>query len=134
MSIHHLLAAGPLGLAAPAAAHLAIEPTAASVTTMSAGRLGASTGAVVGLIGVVVAGLALARPSGRFGTGSGPLGGIVALVAGLIGMALGALVVATSDSGIGTGNGRAGAYVALVVGLVGLVLGGLALARSRRTT
>jgi hypothetical protein len=117
-------------LAAPAAAP---DSIAASVYTMSAGRLGAIVAALLGLIGVVIGGLALARPTGRFGTGNGRVGAISALAAGLIGMALGGLVVATSDAGIGTGNGRGGAYVALVVGLIGMALGGLALARSRRT-
>ncbi|MFD7442898.1 DUF6223 family protein [Streptomyces sp. NPDC059909] len=120
-------------LAAPATAHVSVQPAAASVYTMTAGRLGASVAAVLGLIGMVIGGLALARPAGRFGTGSGRLGAIVALAAGLIGMALGGLVVTTSDGGIGTGNGRGGAIVALVVGLIAMVIGGLALARSRRT-
>jgi Family of unknown function (DUF6223) len=104
---------------------------AASVYTMSSGRLGSIVAALVGLIGVVIGGLAL-RSAGRIGTGSGRLGAIVALVAGLIGMALGGLVVATADGGVGTGNGLGGGIVALVVGLISMVLGGLALARSRR--
>ena len=102
--------------------------------TLSAGRLGAIAGGLLGLTGIIIGVLALARPAGRFGTGSGPRGGIIALVAGLIGIALGAVVVATSDEGIGTGNGRAGAYVALVVGLIAVVLGWRAVARSRRVT
>ncbi|MFC4017104.1 DUF6223 family protein [Micromonospora sp. GCM10011542] len=124
---------GVIGLAAPAAAHVSAQPVAASVYTMSAGRLGASVAAVLGLAGVIIGGLALARPTSRVGTGNGRLGATVALAAGLIGMALGGLVVATSDSGIGTGNGRGGAYVALVVGLIATALAGLALTRSRRT-
>jgi hypothetical protein len=133
MSFRHLLAAAPLGLATPAAAHASVQPVAASVYAMSSGRVGASVAALVGLIGVVIGGLAMARSAGRIDTGSGRRGAIVALVAGLIGMAVGALVVATSDGGIGTGNGLGGAIVALVVGLISMVLGGLALARSRRT-
>ncbi|MGW0432328.1 DUF6223 family protein [Micromonospora sp. NPDC003197] len=139
MYVRHLLAVttsallGGFGLAAPAAAHISAQPIAASVTTMSAGRLGALVAAVLGLTGVVVGGLALTRPVGRTGTGFGRLRAPLALVAGLIGMALGGLVVATSDSGIGTGNGRGGAYLALLVGLIAVVLGGLALVRSRRT-
>ncbi|GAA4571854.1 hypothetical protein GCM10023176_33430 [Micromonospora coerulea] len=123
---------GGFGLAAPAAAHVSAQPAAVSVYTMSAGRLGASVAALLGLTGVIIGGLALARPTSGIGTGNGRLGATMALVAGLIGIALGGLVVATSDSGIGTGNGRGGAYVALVVGLIAMVLGGLALARSRR--
>ncbi|GAA2708873.1 DUF6223 family protein [Micromonospora olivasterospora] len=139
MYVRHLLAAagaallGGFGLAAPAAAHVANQPIAASVYTMSAGRLGAIAAGVLGLTGVVMGVRALIRPASRVGTGSGRLGATVALVAGLIGMSLGGLVVATSDGGIGTGNGRGGAYVALVVGLIAVVLGGLALVRFRRT-
>ena len=51
---------------------------------------------VLGLIGVVIGGLALARSAGRIGTGSGRLGAIVALVVGLIGIALGGLALARS--------------------------------------
>ncbi|WP_405433460.1 DUF6223 family protein [Micromonospora sp. NBC_00617] len=123
--------AGGFGLAAPANAYASSAPLAATVTTMSAGRLGASVGALLGLAGVIIGTLALARPASRVGTGNGLLGATVALAAGLIGVALGALVVATSDGGIGTGNGRGGAYVALVVGVAALGLGGLALRRSR---
>lgn len=106
---------------------------AASVYAMSAGRLGAIVATLVGLIGVVIGGLAL-RSAGRIGTGSGRLGAIVALVAGLFGVALGGLVVASADGGVGTGNGLGGGIVALIAGLIGMVLGGLALARARRRT
>jgi hypothetical protein len=118
--------------AAPAAEAVSTQPAAVNIYTMSPGRVGASVGGVLGLIGVVVGGLALARHSGRFGTGSGRRGAIVALTAGLTGMALGGLVTATASGGIGTGNGLGGAIVALVVGLIATGLGGLALARSRR--
>lgn len=121
-------------LAAPAAAHASVQPSAADVSTMSAGRLGATTAAVLGLVGVIVAGLALTRPTGRFGTGSGRLGANVALSTGLIAMALGGVVTATADGGLGTGNGLGGAVVALGVGATAVILGGLALARTRRTT
>jgi hypothetical protein len=123
---------GGFGLVAPVAAHASAQPAAASVYAMSAGRLGAIVAALVGLIGVVIGWLALARSDGGIGTGNGRSGAIVALVAGLIGTALGGLVVATSDGGIGTGNGLGGAIVALVMGLIGMALGGLTLARSRQ--
>jgi hypothetical protein len=125
MYVRHLLTA--------AAAHVSGQPAAASVYTMSSGRLGSTVAGVLGLIGVVVGGLALARPASRVGTGSGRLGAIVALAAGLTGMALGGLVAATADGAVGSGNGLGGAFVALVIGLIATVLGGLALARSRRT-
>ncbi|KAM3094942.1 DUF6223 family protein [Phormidesmis sp. 146-12] len=109
------------------------NPATASSYGMTPGRLVASSAAVLGLVGVVIGGLALVRPAGRFGTASGRLGVIVALAAGLISMAVGGLVVATSPGGFGTGGGLAGAIVAVVLGLIATAVGGLALARSRRT-
>lgn len=120
---------GGLGFAAPAAAYVAAAP---GITYLSAGRLGASVGGLLGLAGVIVGWIAVARPGSRLGVDSGSLGAIVSVTAGLVAIALGTLVVATSDGGIGTGNGRGGAYVALAVGLVSVVLGGRALARTRR--
>ncbi|MEU7072412.1 DUF6223 family protein [Streptomyces narbonensis] len=99
---------------------------AASVYTFSLGRLGATTGALIGLAGVIIAWRTLARPTSR------PRA-VPAMVAGLIGLGLGGLVAATTEGGLGTGNGLGGAYVALLVGLIATVLGGWALARSRRT-
>jgi hypothetical protein len=131
----HLLAAaalvGGFGLSAPAAAQVSVQP-AASVYTLSPGRIGAMVAAAVGLIGVVIGGRALARSAGRIDSGNGRRGAIVALVMGPIGLVLGGLVVATADGGVGTGNGLGGGIVAMMVGLIGMVLGGLALARSRR--
>ncbi|WP_374772083.1 DUF6223 family protein [Streptomyces sp. NBC_01310] len=121
------------GLATPAAAHASVQPLAASVTDFSLGRLGATTGGLLGLAAVVIAVLALRRPAGRLGTANGSLGAKAAVVAGLIAMALGGLVAATADGGLGTGNGLGGAYVALLLGLTGTALGGRALTRSRRT-
>jgi len=60
------------------------------------GRFEANVAAVVGLISLVVGGLALARSAGRIGTGNGRAGAIVALVLGLIGMNLGGLALARS--------------------------------------
>ncbi|WP_437972127.1 DUF6223 family protein [Sorangium sp. So ce260] len=114
---------GGVGLAAPAAAQGVIGP--------GSGRAGATVALVLGLVGVVVGGLALARSVGRISTGNGRGGAIVALVLGLVGMLLAGLHLAASTGGIGTGNGRGGAIVAVVLGLVGMVLGGLALWRGR---
>src|SRR5215211_1567206 len=52
------------------------------------GRARAMMAAAVGLISVVIGGLALARSAGRLGTGSGRGGAMLALVLGLIGMVL----------------------------------------------
>ena len=72
---------------------------------MTPERIAASVAAVMGLIGAVIGGLALARSAGRIGTGNGRRGAIVALVMGPIGLVIGGLVVATADGGLGTGNG-----------------------------
>lgn len=111
---------------------IAVAPTD-TVIGITNGRARALVAAAVGLISLVVGGLALARSAGRIGTGNGRIGGIVALVLGLIGMILSVVHLGSSTGGFGTGGGRAGAIVALVLGLVGVNLGGLALARSRRS-
>ena len=79
---------GGVGLAAPAAAQ--------GIVGTGSGRAGATVAAVVGLTGVVIGGLTLARSAGRIGTGNGRGGAIVALVLGLIGMVLGRLALARS--------------------------------------
>ena len=128
-----LTAALVVGLTAPAAAHVSVPPPAVSVYTLTPERIAATVAALLGLIGAVSGGLALARSAGRIGNGNGRRGAIVALVMGPIGLVIGGLVVATADGGLGTGNGLGGGVVAMVVGLIGMALGGLALARARRT-
>ena len=138
MSVRHLHAAataallGGFGLVTPAAAHVLAQSDPASAYTLTAGRLWSLVATLVGLTGVVIGGLALAR-SGRIGTGPARRAAVVALAAGLAGAAIGGLVVVAAEGGPGTGYGIVGGFVALVVGLIGVVLGGLALIRSRRT-
>ncbi|MFC5034543.1 hypothetical protein C8250_034685 [Streptomyces sp. So13.3] len=124
---------GGLALAEPAAADPSVHPVAASVYTLSAGRIGASTAALVGLLGAVNGGLALARRTGNghIGTWVRRNGVVTALVAGSLAVVVGTFVAATADGGLGTGNGLGGAYVAMLVGLIAVTLGWLA--RSRRT-
>ena len=69
---------------------------AAGSTGIGSGRLVPTVAAVVGLIGVVLGGLALARSAGRIGTGNGRRGAIVALVLGPIGLVIGGLALARS--------------------------------------
>ena len=114
------------------AAHVS-EPAATTVYGLTPRRLWATTVAVLALIGVVIGGLALARPASRFGTASGRLGAIAALVAGLIAVVNGGLNLAIANGGPGTGNGVVGGAAAFVLGLVALAIGRLALARCRRT-
>jgi len=113
------------------AAHLS-QPAATTVYGLTPRRLWATTAAALALAGVVMAGLALARPGGRFRAASGRLGAIAALVAGLIAAVNGGLNLAVANGGPGTGNGVVGGAAALVLGLTALALGGLALARGRR--
>lgn len=124
MSVHHLLAA-----VVPAVSHVAVQQAAGSYV-MTSGRLWSIVAIGVGLVGVVVGGLALARPADRLGR----LGAVPALVAGLVGAVGGAVVVAASGGQLGTGGGLAGGAVAVALGLVGIALGALALVRARRTT
>lgn len=123
MSVHLLLAASE---ATPVS-------VAAGGYVLGVGRTVPTVAAVVGLISVIIGGLALARSGGRFGAGNTRSGTIAALVLGLISVIVGGLHGANAAGGLGTGNGLAGAVVALVLGLIGMVLGGLAMTRFRRT-
>ncbi|WP_433356229.1 DUF6223 family protein [Microtetraspora malaysiensis] len=123
---------GGFGFAGPAAAHVLVQSADVDAYTMTAGRLWSLGGALLGLAGVVIGGLALARSTGRIGTGDGRRGAVVAVVAGLAGVVIGGVVVAVAKGGPGTGYGIVGGFMALVVGLIAVVLGGLVLARARR--
>lgn len=96
------------------------------------GRVGATLAAAVGLLSVVVGGLALARAAGRIGAGGRRAGALLAVVAGLTGAVLSVWHLAQTTEGFGTGQGRAGAIIGLVLGVAGVNLGGLALGRARR--
>jgi hypothetical protein len=104
-----------------------VHVVAAGVSDMTAGRLGAITAAALALVGIFLAGRALARPAG--GASPAPR---TSMIMGLAAIVLGGLVAVTSDGSVGTGNGLGGAIVAIVTGLVALGLGGLARARSGR--
>ena len=122
---------GGLVYAVLVAAHVS-EPAATTVNGLTSRRFWATTVVVLALVGVVIGGLALARPASHFSTFSGRLRAIVALVAGLIAVVNGGLVLVVANGGPGSGNGVVGGAGALVLGLIGMSLGGLALARSRR--
>jgi hypothetical protein len=109
------------------------EPAANTVYGLTPRRLWATTVVVLALVGVVIGGLALARPARRFGTAFGRLGAMVAVVTGLVAAVNGGLVVALASGGPGSGNGAVGGAGALVLALIAMALGGLALARSRRS-
>jgi hypothetical protein len=138
MSVRRLLAAaatallGVVVLATPAAAHVSVQSANVGAYTLTAARFWATAAALLGLVGAVIGGLALARSIRRIGNG-GRRGAIVALVAGLTAVVGGVLNLAVADGGPGTGNGVIGGAAALVLGLIAAVLGGLVVARSRRT-
>ncbi|WP_433472351.1 DUF6223 family protein [Spirillospora sp. CA-142024] len=118
-------------LAVPAVAHVMSQAADVDAYSLTAARLWATAAALLGLVGAVIGGLALARSVRRIGNG-GRKGANVALVSGLITVVAGALNLAVADGGPGTGNGVVGGALALLLGLTAMVLGGLALARSRR--
>src|SRR5262245_51745811 len=80
--------------------------TAASVYSLSSGRIVAGLAVVVGLIGAIIGVLAVAR--------NGRRRAIVALMLGPISAVVGAAVVATAEGGLGTGHGVGGGVVAIV--------------------
>jgi hypothetical protein len=95
------------------------------------GRTGANLALGVGLIGVALGWLALARVSGRISAGNARTGALSAMAVGLVGTVLAVLHLATSSGGPGTGNGLVGAIVAVPLGLLAIGLGGRVLTRSR---
>jgi uncharacterized protein DUF6223 len=114
------------------AAHVS-EPGSITVYGLTARRLWATIAALLGLLGVIVGGLALTRRVGRLGAAPARFAIIVADVAGLIAVINGGLNLAVATGGPGTGNGVVGAAAALVLGLIALTLGGLGFVRRRLT-
>jgi len=102
-------------------AHVA-EPAAITVHGLTPRRLWATASAVVVLVGVVIGGLALARPVSRVGTASGRLGATAALSAGLLAIINGGLNLAVANGGPGSGNGVVGGAASFVMGLSALAL------------
>ena len=110
------------------AAHVS-ERAAITVYGLTPRRVWATTAAVLALIGLVIGGLALARPV----RASGSLGSLMALAIGLVAALNGGLNVAVANGGPGTGNGVVGGAAAFVLGLIAVAIGGLGLACSRRS-
>jgi hypothetical protein len=106
------------------AAHALTEPT---VYGWTPGRVAGSAAALVALAGVIIGGIAIARPGN-------PFRATVALAGGLTGIVGGGLVVALAKGGPGAGYGIVGGYVAIAIGLIATILGWMARARSRRTS
>ncbi len=85
---------GGLVYAVLVAAHVS-GPAATTVHGLTPRRAWATTAAALSVVGLVIAGVALARPASRFGTASGRLGAAVALVVGPIAALNGGLNVAS---------------------------------------
>ena len=119
--------------AATAEAQVVDQPPVAPYV-LTPKRMAASCSAIVGLIGAIIGGLALARSRARIGPGHGRRGATAALVTGAMAFVGGGVVAATATGGLGTGNGIAGGVVAIALGLIATSLGGLVVARSRRVT
>jgi len=96
-------------------AHVA-EPAATTVQGPTSRRLWA-TAAATALAGAATGAMALARPSGRFGTRAATA---CTALAGSVGAINGGLVLAFADGGPGSGNGVVGGAAALVLGVVAL--------------
>ena len=107
------------------------ETTGPAVQGMTPARVWATITGIIGLLGVVIGGMALWRAVRGIGPGHGRKGAIAAVVAGLIAVLSGVLNLAVATGGPGSGNGVVGAAGALVLGLIATVLGVLALFRSR---
>ncbi len=91
--------------------------------SIGSGRLVPTAVAIVGLIGVIIGSVSLARPRRA--------AAITALALGALSVLIGGLHVANSAGGVGTGNGLAGAVVAIALGVVAIALGCIALSRRR---
>lgn len=113
------------------AAHVLVA--AAEGGVVGDGRTGANPALGVGLTGVAIGWLSLARIAGRISTGNARTGALSALAVGVAGTALAVLHLATSSGGPGTGNGMVGAVAAIPLGLIAMFLGRRALSRSRHT-
>lgn len=92
-------------------------------------RLLTIAAALIGLSSVVIAGIALSRPTSRFAVGQWP---VLSIVLALFCVLLSIFHLAVTPTGFGAGNGRAGAIIAIVLGLIGLILAGIAWFRSLR--
>ncbi|MFG1921939.1 DUF6223 family protein [Cryptosporangium sp. NPDC048952] len=90
---------------------------------LTTGRALAGAAALIALVGVIAAGLALAR---------GTRASVIGLVAGATGVVVGGIVVATADGGPGSGSGIVGGYAALALGVIAMLLS--AAAHARHTT
>jgi hypothetical protein len=112
-------------LAAPASASGSAPPVDAYQLTF--GRAGATTGAVLALVGVGFGVVALVRCPRRRAA-------VTAATLGLVGVVIGAVFLALAEGGPGTGYGVVGSWVSFVLGPIALLLAWRGLALSRPDT
>lgn len=108
------------------------DPAATTVQGPTPRRLWATGAAAMGLVSVVIGGLALRRSIARIGN-QGRHGAVFALVLGLTAAVNGGLNLVLAKGGLGSGNGVVGGAAALVLGLIAAFLGAFALLRFRRS-
>lgn len=97
------------------------EPAATTLHGPTVRRLWATSAVAMALAGVIVSGLAFARPMGRFATRKWRRGMVIT---GVIAAINGSLVLAMANGGPGSGNGVVGGAAALVLGLMAITFGG----------
>jgi hypothetical protein len=121
---------GTLVVSAALAAPASASGSAAAVDAyqLTFGRIGATTGAALALVGVVFGVMALVRASSR------RRAAITAGTLGLAGVVTGAVFIAIAEGGPGTGYGVVGSWVSFVLGPIALLLAWRGLAASRRDT
>ncbi len=95
------------------------------------GRAGSVAALLLGMVSVLLGGLALARANRR-APRNGLNGALAGLALGLTGVAVSLLLLAGPAGDVGTGDGRGGAVAALAVCALGAGVGAVAAARSRR--
>lgn len=103
------------------------KPSATTIHGLTLRRLWATAVVVMAFASVIVGGLGLARPTGRFTTVNWKRGTVLT---GLIAAINGGLVLVFANGGPGSGNGVVGGAAAVVLGLAAVALGSLGLARS----
>jgi hypothetical protein len=107
-----------------------IQEILLQVKGLTPGRVAALVPGLLGLIGIILAAIALLRAS--IGSSTRRLLAIIALVLALIDILFSGLHLARTTGGFGTGSGRLGAIVAMVVGFTGIYLAWRAWHRSTR--
>lgn len=119
---------GTLVVSAALAAPASASGSAAAVDAyqLTFGRIGATSGAALALVGVVFGAVSLTRSANR------RRAAVTAAVLGLAGVVIGAVFIAMAEGGPGTGYGVVGSWVSFALGPIALLLAWRGLSVSRR--